>query len=388
MNDLKWPLMKDNLTLSDRFKMASFCLFSNRFTNGPKVRQFESEWSKWLGSKHSLYVSSGSTANYLLLSSVKELYGLKDGDKVLVPADTWVTNVGPVIQLGFTPIFCDINLKNFSFCEEDLEYLAKKHPDIKLIFITHLIGYPANRERYSELFPDAILLDDVCESHGCKNPDGTKVGSDSLGSTFSFYFGHHMSTVEGGIISTNNYDLYDLMRMKRSHGLARESERSQQYIEKYPEISKQFMFITDGYNFRNTEICAVLGLSQLKRLDKYIERRNKNYSKFVSLIEKYSEKFVVPENNSSVSNFCFPLLCEDEKTAQFLKEEFDSNGIEHRPIIGGNLLRQPFLKNYVIDTQKENLNVDFVHDNGIYLGNNHFIGDKEIKLLEFILEKL
>ena len=113
MSDIKWPLMKDNLTLSDRVKMASFCLFSNRFTNGPKVREFESEWSKWLGSKHSLYVSSGSTANYLLLSSVKELYGLKDGDKVLVPADTWVTNVGPVIQLGFTPIFCDINLKEF-----------------------------------------------------------------------------------------------------------------------------------------------------------------------------------------------------------------------------------------------------------------------------------
>ena len=115
MSDIKWPLMKDNLTLSDRIKMASFCLFSNRFTNGPKVRQFESKWSEWLGSKHSLYVSSGSTANYLLLSSVKELYELKDGDKVLVPANTWVTNVAPVIQLGFTPIFCDINIKITSF---------------------------------------------------------------------------------------------------------------------------------------------------------------------------------------------------------------------------------------------------------------------------------
>ena len=313
---------------------------------------------------------------------------MKDGDKVLVPADTWVTNVGPVIQLGFTPIFCDINLKNFSFCEEDLEYLAKKHPDIKVIFITHLIGYPANRDRYSELFPDAILLDDVCESHGCENPNGTKVGFDSLGSTFSFYFGHHMSTVEGGMISTNNYDLYDLMRMKRSHGLARESERFHQYTEKYPEISKQFMFITDGYNFRNTEICAVLGLSQLKRLDKYIEKRNINYSKFISLIKRYSEKFVVPEYHNGVSNFVFHYCKKDKKIAQFLKWKFDDNGIEHRPIIGGNLLRQPFLKNYNIDTQKEKLNVDFVHDNGLYLGNNHFIGNSEIKLLESILEKL
>ena len=388
MSDIKWPLMKDNLTLSDRVKMASFCLFSNRFTNGPKVREFESKWNNWLGSKYSLYVSSGSTANYLLLSSIKELYGLKDGDKVLVPADTWVTNVGPVIQLGFTPIFCDINLQNFSFCEEDLEYIAKKHPDIKLIFITHLIGYPANRDKYSKLFPNAILLDDVCESHGCKDSDSAKVGSDSLGSTFSFYFGHHISTIEGGMISTNNYDLYDLMRIKRSHGLARESERFQQYVDKYPQISKQFMFVTDGYNFRNTELCAVLGMSQLKRLDKYIERRNANYSKFISLIKKFSEKFVVPEYHDGISNFCFPLLCKDKKTSHFLKKEFDENAIEHRPIIGGNLLRQPFLKNYNIDTQKEKLNVDFVHDNGVYLGNNHFIGDKEIKLLEFILEKL
>ena len=384
----KWPLMKDNLTVSDRVKMASFCLFSDRFTNGPKVRQFESEWSEWLGSKHSLYVSSGSTANYLLLSSVKELYGLKDGDKVLVPADTWVTNVGPVIQLGFTPIFCDINLQNFSFCEEDLEYIAKKHPDIKLIFITHLIGYPANRKKYSELFPNAIILDDVCESHGCKNPDGTKVGSDSLGSTFSFYFGHHISTIEGGMISTNNYDLYDLMRIKRSHGLARESEKFETYVDRYPEISKQFMFVTDGYNFRNTELSAVLGTSQLKRLDKYIEKRNKNYSKFISIIEKYSSKFTIPEYSGFVSNFCFPLLCKDRHIAQFLRNKFDENGIEHRPIIGGNLLKQPFLNGYNIDTQKENLNVDFIHYNGIYLGNNHFIGNKEIQLLNSILEKL
>ena len=384
----KWPLMKDNLTLSDRVKMASFCLFSDRFTNGPKVRQFESEWSEWLRSKHSLYVSSGSTANYLLLSSVKELYGLKDGDKVLVPADTWVTNVGPVIQLGFTPIFCDINLQNFSFCEEDLEYIAKKHPDIKLIFITHLIGYPANRDKYSELFPKAIILDDVCESHGCKNPDGTKVGSDSLGSTFSFYFGHHISTIEGGMISTNNYDLYDLMRIKRSHGLARESEKFETYVDRYPEISKQFMFVTDGYNFRNTELSAVLGTSQLKRLDKYIEKRNKNYFKFTNLIKEYSTKFVIPEYSDFVSNFCFPLLCKDRHTAQFLRSKFDENGTEHRPIIGGNLLKQPFLNGYNIETQKENLNVDFVHYNGIYLGNNHFIDNKEIQLLNSILEKL
>lgn len=386
--EFNWPLMKNNITIGDRIRLAKFVLFSDRFTNGKKVRQFESEWNNWLGSKYSLYVSSGSTANYLLLSAVKELYNLNDGDKVLVPSCTWVTNVGPVIQLGFTPIFCDVNIKNFSFCEEDLEKIAEKHQDIKLIFVTHLIGFSANNEKYKELFPNALILDDVCESHGCLSPSGSKRGSDSLGSTFSFYFGHHISTIEGGMVSTNNYELYDLMRLKRSHGLARESEKFDFYAKEYPNISKQFLFVTDGYNFRNTEIGAVLGLSQLKRLDKYIQIRNRNYQMFIELIEQYNTKFIVPDINSFCSNFCFPILCKTEETAKKLKDLFDDNGIEHRPIISGNLLRQPFLSKYSVESSKQNLTVDFIHDNGIYLGNNHMIGKKEIDLLSSILKKL
>jgi CDP-4-dehydro-6-deoxyglucose reductase, E1 len=384
----KWPLMKNNITLSDRLKLAKFVLTSDRFTNGKKVREFESKWNDWLGSKYSLYVSSGSTANYLLLSAVKELYGLKDGDKVLVPACTWVTNVGPVIQLGFTPIFCDINLDNFSFCEKDLEHISKIHSDIKLIFVTHLIGFSANVEKYKKLFPNALILDDVCESHGCKLPNGYRTGSDSLGATFSFYFGHHISTIEGGMISTNNYELYDLMKMKRSHGLARESTRYAEYIKQYPDISNQFLFITDGYNFRNHELGAVLGLSQLKRLDLYIQKRNQNYKKFVDIISKYSIDFYVPLVPQTCSNFCFPLICRTKELADRLKVIFDEVGIEHRPIISGNLLKQPFLSGHKITTQKDNLNVDHIHNNGIYLGNNQFIGDDELNLLKSILEKL
>lgn len=387
-NKIKWPLMRNNITIGDRLSMAKFCLFSDRFTNGDKVRQFENDWNEWLGSKYSLYVSSGSTANYLLLSSIKELYGLKAGDKVLVPACTWVTNVAPVIQLGFEPIFCDINLDNFSFCENDLEYISSLHPDIKIVFVTHLIGYSANNEKYKELFPNALILDDVCESHGCRAPDENKRGSNSLGATFSFYFGHHMTTIEGGMVSTNNYELYDLMRMKRSHGLARESERFGLYVEKYPDIQKQFLFLTDGYNFRNHEICAVLGLRQLKRLDRYIEKRNKNFKKFISLIKEHQDKFIVPRFYDTCSNFCFPLIAKDKNISNKLKVFFDQNGIEHRPIISGNLLKQPFLKGYEICTAKSHLNVDIVHSNGIYLGNNQFIGDLEIKLLSKLLQSV
>jgi CDP-4-dehydro-6-deoxyglucose reductase, E1 len=384
----KWPLMKDNTTLLDRLRLAKFVLTTDRFTNGLMVKKFEKEWSKWLGAKHSLYVSSGSTANYLLLASVKELYNLKKGDKVLLPSCTWMTNVAPVIQLGFTPIFCDININNFSFCEDNLEYIAKIHPDIKLIFITHLIGFSANTERYKNIFPDALILDDICESHGCKSPDGTKRGSNSLGATFSFYFGHHMSTIEGGMICTNNYELYDLMKMKRSHGLARESTNYKEYTEKYPHISDQFLFITDGYNFRNHEMCAVLGLSQLKRLDKIINVRNSNYINFIDLVKKYPNYFYIPKYYLTCSNFCFPLICKSKIISDQLKNTFDKIGIEHRPIISGNLLKQPFLKDYKITTNKNILTIDLIHENGIYLGNNHFVSQKEINLLSKILEDL
>ena len=385
---MKWPLMRNNVTLSDRLHLAKFVLTSDRFTNVKKVKELEKKWSEWLGCKNSLYVSSGSTANYLLLASIKEKFGLKDGDKVLVPANTWVTNIAPVIQLGFTPIFCDINIDNYSFCENDIEYISKIHSDIKLIFVTHLIGFPANNNFYKKLFPDALILDDVCESHGCKNINGSRVGSNSLGATFSFYFGHHISTIEGGMICTDNDDLYDLLRIKRSHGLARESGKFSYYKKMYPDISEQYLFVTDGYNFRSHELCAVLGLSQLKRLDKHIKIRNQNYRMFIDLISNYPDKFEVPVFNSRCSNFCLPLICREKNIAHQLRGLFDDNGIEHRPIIGGNLLKQPFLSDYIITTNKTELIVDKVHDNGIYLGNNQFVGKKEIKFLSKIIDQL
>lgn len=170
---LRWPLMGETITWADRLKMAKFVLTTKKFTNGEKVKQFESEWNSWLGSKHSLYVSSGSTANFLLIAAVKELYGLKSGDKVLLPACTWMTNVAPIIQLGLTPIFCDVNITDFSFDLDKAKLIAQSH-DIKLIFVTHLLGFSANNEGLKEIFPNALMLDDICESHGCTDNNGFK----------------------------------------------------------------------------------------------------------------------------------------------------------------------------------------------------------------------
>lgn len=384
----KWKLMEETINWSDRAKLAKFILTTKQFTNGPMVRKFEQEWSKWLGCKYSLFVSSGSTANTLLVEAVKEKYGLKAGDKVLLPACTWVTNVGPIIQAGFKPIFCDINLQNYSFDESELERIASKHKDIKLIFVTHLLGYSANNEVYEKMFPNAIIIDDVCESHGCEDQNGIKRGANSVGATFSFYFGHHMTTVEGGMVSTNDKELYDLMKMKRSHGMARESEHYDEYASQYPDVSRLFLFMTDGYNFRNHEMCAVLGLSQLKRLDKMIKIRKNNYAMFQELMEKNQDKFYPAYEMPMNSNFCFPIVARTKETFDKLMEKLKEHEIEYRPIVSGNLMRQPFLKGYKLETKREHTNVDLIHEQGVYLGNNHFVDESNISLLARIFEEL
>lgn len=388
MTQMNWPLMKNAITWSDKFQLIKFLLTNDRLTNGPKVREFEAEWARWVGSKHALMVSSGSTANTLLMAAVKEKYGLKDGDKVLVPACTWVTNISPVFQLGFTPIFCDVNTDNYSFDLDHMAEIKKKHPDIKIIFVTHLLGFSADNEAYQDLFPDALILDDVCESHGCTSPTGVRRGANSIAASFSFYFGHHMTTVEGGMVNTNDTELYELMRMKRSHGLARESGNLKKYADQYPDIHPQFLFMTDGYNFRSSEINAVLGLSQLPRLDQYVEQRRANFRLFVQIIERNQDKFYPVKWQEGNSNFAFPFICRTPEITAKMKQAFEAGGVEHRPIVGGNLLRQPFLKGYKFGTPRKNATVDLLNDNGVYIGNSHFVSENDMIWLDHLVGRI
>ena len=380
-----WPLMKDCITKKDKMRMIEFISSTNRFTNGPKVKEFEQKWSKWLGCKHSLFVSSGSTANLLLVSAIKERYGLKDGDKVLVPAMTWATNISPIIQLGLQPIFCDVDKYNFGFNLNHLNLLKEKHPDIKLIFVTHLFGIPAAIDSYKEIYPDALFIEDVCESHGAMYK-GKKAGTLSEGSTFSFYFGHHMTTIEGGFVCTDDEELYNIMKMKRSHGMARESspQKFEEYKKQYPEVHPQFLFVTDGYNFRSMELNAVLGLSQLETLDSAIDIRRRIYSKFLSLLKKHNS-FLIP-NHEGNSSFCLPFICDSKGKRVRLELFLNKNGVETRPLCSGNLLRQPFLKEYELEIDWTP-SVDYLHDNGFFIGNNHLVTDEDFVKLEEIMDE-
>lgn len=384
MTTYKWPLMKDTITLQERFKIAKFALTTKQFTRSKQCEAFEKEWNDWLGSEYSLFVSSGSTANFLLVAAVIEKYGLKPGDKVLLPACTWVTNVAPIIQLGLEPVFCDINLNDFSFDRESLKLVKKLHEDIKLIFVTHLLGFYADDYDLKTMFSDAIIIDDVCESHGVLDKNNHKVGSNSVGATFSFYFGHHMTTIEGGIVSTNDPELYDIMRMKRSHGMARESLFFKEYAAKNSDLSPQFLFITDGYNFRNHEIPALIGRNQLKKLNNSIEIRRKNFELFKYFVRNNSNFYWVSSNVGN-SSFCFPLIAKNIFIKQKLEKLLSDNGIEYRPVVGGNLLRHPFLEKYSLISANDRTNADIINDFGIYVGNNQFVTEKDMKLLGEII---
>lgn len=362
-----WRLMDCAITQSDKLKLIEFISSSDMYTCGKKVEEFENKWSEWLGCKHSLFVTSGSTANLLLLASIKEFYNIPNGSKVLVPACTWVTNVSPVFQNGLEPVFCDINLDNYSFDTDNLP-----DDDIKIVFITHLLGLNAPMEKLKNKYQDAIFIEDICESHGITDEYGKKRGY-GTGSTFSFYYGHHMTTIEGGMISTDNAELYQLMKLKRSHGMARHllSENYEKTVSKYPNIDPKFLFLTDGYNFRNTELNAVIGIEQLQRLDESIKIRKRNYDRFMVQLLKYETFFHVPRYDPYNSSFCLPFVCKTNELKTKLVNIFNKLEIEYRPIVGGNLLIHPFLTKWKNSTKTPN--ADLLNDNGVYIGNSQFV---------------
>jgi len=370
--------MDTAITESDKKSLINFISSTDRYTCGKKVKEFEDAWSKWLGCKYSLYVTSGSTANLLLMAAVKELYEIPNGSKVLVPACTWVTNVSPVFQLGLEPVFCDVDLERYSF---DLDTLPEE--DVRIVFITHLLGINSPVEALKRKYPNAVFLEDTCESHGVKAPNGTRRGSTGTGSTFSFYYGHHMTTIEGGIISTDNELLYELMKIKRSHGMARllSPHLYEIAVNENSNIDPSFLFLTDGFNFRNTELNAVLGLEQLKRLDHNIEMRRKNFECFMKHLDP--ECFYVPYNDPGNSSFALPFICKNKEDMPKLKTIFKELGVEYRPVVSGNLLLHPFLKKWRDTVSVPNANI--INDNGVYIGNSQFVTeDMIVKVFEAI----
>src|SRR4051794_13161035 len=308
-----WPLMRDNISRDDLDAVIDFLRQDDPIlTQSTNVRAFEREWSDWLGVRHSVFVNSGSSANLLTLAALKELYG--PGEVIVSPLN-WVSDIAAVLQCGFEPVFLDIDPRTLGMGNRAI--VDRLSPRTRAVLLTHILGYNAlTQPLLDELRPRGIpLLEDVCESHGATFA-GRKLGTFGLASNFSFYYAHHLSTIEGGMVCTDNEEFYETVRMLRSHGMVRELDsrtRKEAYWQAYPDLNREFIFAYPAYNVRSTEINAIIGRSQLRRLDANVERRTENLHLFLRNLDPalYQADF---ETEGS-SNYAFTLILKQPDAA-------------------------------------------------------------------------
>lgn len=384
--------MENNITEDDTSYLVKFIKKNKQriYTQSNQVKLFEKKWSNWLGCKYSVFVNSGSSANLLSILALKILYGKGE---IIVPTLTWISDIASVIQNGFKPIFVDINPN--TLCMDNDQIIKKINKKTKAVFITHAQGFNGlSYDLLKYLKKKKIhLIEDVCESHGAKFKK-KKLGTFGLMSNFSFYYAHHMSTIEGGMICTDQKKIYELLKILRSHGMVRESgnkifEKSLQ--KKYPNLSPKFIFIHPSYNLRNTELSATIGINQLNNLDKNNKIRNKNFNYFLKNIN--NKLYQTDFNMNGVSNYAFPLILKKKnfKLRKKLETKMKNNGIEFRRgnAGGGNQLRQPYLKKYTRSLNlKDFKNVDHVHFFGYYIGNYPNLNFNKISKICKILNKI
>jgi len=379
---MKYPLMRNNILRDDLDAIIEHLKQDDPIlTNGANVRAFEEKWSEWLGVKYSVFVNSGASANLLTMAILKIRH--PEGGEVIVPTLTWISDISSVLQNGFTPVFVDINPQSLAMDTEQL--LSKITKKTRAVFLTHAQGFDGLTDvLISELDKrDIPLIEDVCESHGSTH-NGQKAGSFGLMSNFSFFYAHHMSTIEGGMICTNDLEIYQQARMLRSHGMVREASdeaTKEAYYKENPDLHPDFIFSFPAYNVRNTEIGGIMGLSQLKRLDENIQRRTDNFNRFLKQIDpdKYRTDFKLEGS----SNYAFNLILNnpDDEFVKRLMDKMRESGLEFRrgSAGGGNQTRQPYLKGIVpTDHWKNFPETEHIHFYGFYIGNFPDLKDKEI----------
>ena len=391
MKKFHWQLMSNNILQEDKKALINFIKSTSKFTNGIKVREFEKKWSKWLGVKYSTFVNSGSSANLISIHVLKELK--KNKTEVILPAFTWNSDVISVLNAGFKPVFVDIKLKNLALDEEQVK--KKINKKTAAIFLTHAMGFPGISSNFLKFIKKRkiFLIEDVCESHGAML-NNKKLGSLGNISNFSFYYAHHITTIEGGMICTNSKEIDTLVKMKRGHGLLRDSQNEtliNKTKNKLKDLNSDFIFLTEGFNLRNNELSAVIGLQQLKRLNKIIKVRNLNHRLFIKHLRK--DIFFTDFDLKGSSNYAFQLILKKRNKKLFNKvlSVLKKNAIEYRvgSVGGGNQLRQPYLKSYNLKKNFKSLkNTEHMHFYGLYIGNYPHLEHKKIINLCKLLDEI
>lgn len=391
------PLIKSTFYNEKNTKklLCKFILKADKLSIGNECRKFEQKFSNYQGRKHCLFVNSGSSANLALIQALLNLGRIKKGDAVGFSALTWSTNVMPLIQLGLVPIPIDVELNTLNVSKRTLHEALQKH-SMKMLFITNLLGFCDDIDAISTLCKskNIIFIEDNCESLGTVYK-GKKLGNWGLASTFSFYVGHHMSTVEGGAVLTDDEELMTMLHLVRAHGWDRNlTEEKQLFLRVKHDVNSTFYsrytFYDLGYNFRTTEIQGFLGNNQIKYLPLIIRKRESNFLYMAKSICKRTDLYfpLRYDHIERFSNFAVPLICRSQKIRDALVSACNGK-VEIRPVVGGDMTKQPFFARYQDKKIKlSTKNAELVHSQGLYFGNNPELTKKEMDTIVNIFTQL
>ena len=385
------PLIKSTFFEEEKTKkeLAIFVLKAKRLSFDKECIKFEKKFSDWQGRRHCIFVNSGSSANLALIQALINLRKLRKGDNVGFSSVTWSTNVMPLLELGLKPVPVDIELNTLNISSSTLLEVLKRRK-LKALFVTNLLGFCGDLDEIVKICKKEkiILIEDNCESLGSVYK-GKKLGNFGLASTFSFYVGHHMSTVEGGMVCTNDAELSTMLKLVHAHGWDRNLDfnRRKSLMKKY-RINSQFYsrytFYDLGYNLRPTEINGFLGNIQLKYLNRINKLRENNFKRLSGKL--YTNSNYISTDSSHidfVSNFAVPIVCKNTKVKDDLVEKCKGR-VEIRPMVGGDITKQPFFKKHSVKGFSYCKNAQFVHKNGLYFGNNPELTEKDLGVLEGI----
>lgn len=389
------PLMKT--TFYDEFRtrkaLAEFIMVSDHLTMGVQCREFERAFARKQGCGHAVLFSSGGSANLALLQALRNLDRLQIHDKIGFSALTWSTNVMPIIQLGFEPVPIDVEPASLNSTSTLLIDRLATTP-LQALFITNALGFAGDLDKIKAICDERniLFLEDNCEALGAELHAG-KTGAFGLASTFSFFVAHHMSTIEGGMICSNDEEVAEMCRVVRANGWDRNLNAVQQakWRRKFSvksEFDAKYTFYDLGFNMRPTEITGFLGTCQLQFLDDNIKIRASNHLRLESVMRGNPDFIALNHDNLKVlSPFAFPVICATPECKEEYLSQFSGAGIEVRPIIAGNMQNQPFYRKYV-STRYELSGTDFIHGNGFYCGNYPGLTESDLEVISSCLLKL
>ena len=380
---MKIPLVKNTINENDIDKLIEWLKTYPRLTKGGLTVEFEKQWASFIGTKYSVFVNSGSSANLLMLYTLLETGKIKKGDTVVVPAVSWATDLAPVVQLGLNPILCDCNLEDLSVDLHHLEEIYKKNNPAAVIIVS-ILGLVPRMDKILDLCKkyNVIPLEDACESFGSRHK-GKNLGSFGLMGTFSTYFGHHLSTIEGGVVNTDDREIYNVLKSIRSHGWDRDMDEdhrnSLREAHQVSDFENLYKFYHFGFNLRSTDLSAFIGINQLKKAANMCKVREHNYQLYA---DKVKNDFWSPEirKDEYVSNFAYPVISPHREK---IVENLQNADIEVRPLVCGNLGNQPVWKQHYGEVSLPN--AEKVDKFGMYIPNNHEMGEVEINIISDII---